>query len=134
MCYYISINEPPNWVAPINKGGVSMNFINLLASAGSTSGVDEVVTTAYDTFKAVVNIVMPVIIAVVLMFGIIYGIILGIKFAKAEDTEARDKAKQQLINMLIGVLVAAVIAAVVYAILGSGAIKKLFPDVSDNLS
>ena len=84
-----------------------MNFLRVLASGLSDTqqgALSSVVSSAYKSFRGVIDIVLPVIIAVVLLFGIIYGIMLGVQFAKAEDTEARDKAKGKLINMVIGVL------------------------------
>lgn len=104
-----------------------LNPISFLgANENLTSTVDSIGTKAYDTFKGIVNVVLPVIASFLLVLGIILGVKVGIAFAKAEDDEGKKKAKSQLINILVGFIVAIVITAVIEIILNTTAIKDLF--------
>ena len=86
----------------------------------------DLVDTAYNTFRSVMGTILPILIAVVLFLGLFFGISLGIKFAKAEDTDARDKAKGQLINLAIGVGVAAVILIICNVLIQTNVFEGLF--------
>ena len=99
---------------------------NLVVNLLAANDGEAVVTTAFDAFMRVVNIVMPILLSVVLVFGIIYSIILGVNYAKAEDSEKREEAKKRLVGAVIGVLVAGVLVAIIWIVLGSGVIKGLF--------
>ena len=104
-----------------------MNIFALLAAdINDTTG--EILTSAYETFSGIVNIVLPVIAAFLLTLGIILGVKVAVAFAQAEDDEAKKKAKAHLINIVIGFLVAIVFVAIIAAVLNGGAVKKLFGD------
>ncbi|MBQ7579542.1 MAG: hypothetical protein IJT25_03335 [Clostridia bacterium] len=102
-----------------------MKFLNLLLDGANSAG-ENLVNSAYETFKTVVSWVMPVIIGVVGLFAIIYAVILGVKYAKAEDTEKREEAKKHLVAAVIGVVVALVFVLIIWAVLNSGALESLF--------
>ncbi len=104
-----------------------MNIFALLAKS-TPEATSNVLTSAYETFSGIVNIVLPVLAAFLLILGIILGVKVGVQFAQAEDDEAKKKAKGQLINIVIGFLVAIVFVAIIAAVLNGGAVKKLFGD------
>ena len=91
------------------------------------SGFENVVNTAYNSFRDIIDIVLPIILGVVLVFGLIYSIILGVNYAKAEDSNARDEAKKRLIGAIVGIVVALVLMAVIWLVLRSGFVEDLFP-------
>ena len=66
----------------------------------AASNVSAIGASAYDTFKGIVNVILPVIASFLLVLGIVLGVKVGVAFAKAEDDEAKKKAKGQLINIV----------------------------------
>ena len=107
-----------------------LNLFSLLGAGADTLGeaTKQIGESAYNTFKDIVNIILPVIASFLLVLGIILGVRVGVAFAKAEDDEAKKKAKGQLINIVIGFLVAIVFVAIIAAVLNGGAVKQLFGD------
>ena len=106
-----------------------LDLFSLLADDSVViSATGEIFSSAYNTFKGIVNVVLPVIASFLLVLGVVLGVKVGIAFAKAEDDEGKKKAKTQLINIIIGFLVAIVFVAVIAAVLNGGAVKKLFGD------
>ena len=105
-----------------------MNIFALLAAKSTTEATGDILTSAYETFSGIVNIVLPVLAAFLLILGIILGVKVGVQFAQAEDDEAKKKAKGHLINIVIGFLVAIVFVAIIAAVLNGGAVRDLFGD------
>ena len=106
-----------------------MNIFALLAALDTTQEATKgVLSSAYETFSGIVNIVLPVLAAFILTLGIILGVKVGVQFAQAEDDEAKKKAKGHLINIVIGFLVAIVFVAIIAAVLNGGAVEDLFGD------
>ena len=106
-----------------------MNFLRglLLDAEGiSETDIQGVAQTAFDRFKAIVNVVLPIILGVVLLVGVVYAVILGVNYSKAEDADKRKVAKERLVGAIVGFLVALVIIAVIYAVLGSNLLSSVF--------
>ena len=103
-----------------------MNIFALLAAKSTTEATGNILTSAYETFSGIVNIVLPVLAAFLLILGIILGVKVGVQFAQAEDDEAKKKAKGQLINLVLGFLIAIVCVLIVTAVANSGLVKDLF--------
>lgn len=103
------------------------NFLAGDTGSDGGSGFENVVNTAYNSFRDIIDIVLPIILGVVLVFGLIYSIILGVNYARAEDSNARDEAKKRLIGAIVGIVVALVLMAVIWLVLRSGVVENLFP-------
>ena len=106
---------------------MNLNILALLAAPEN-----EIVTSAFERFIGIVNIVLPVLMSVMLVLGMFYGITLGIKYAKAEEDDEKKKAKGQLINVIVGVLIAIIFVAVIQIILNGDYVKKLFAKTASN--
>ena len=104
---------------------MNLNILALLAA-----NEEDIVTSAFERFIGIVNIVLPVLMSVMLVLGMFYGITLGIKYAKAEEDDEKKKAKGQLINVIVGVLIAIVFVAVIQIVLNGNYVEKLFKDTS----
>ena len=98
----------------------------LVAFFWKTEYIQGVAQTAFDRFKAIVNVVLPIILGVVLLVGVVYAVILGVNYSKAEDAEKRKAAKERLVGAIVGFLVALVVIAVIYAVLGSNLLSSVF--------
>lgn len=103
-----------------------LDLFSLLAADSVGSQTSAIFNSAYQTFKGIVNVVLPVIASFLLILGVVLGVKVGVAFAKAEDDEGKKKAKTQLINIVIGFLVAIVFVAVIAAVLNGDAVEKLF--------
>ncbi len=100
--------------------------IFMLADASIAESTGEIANTAYDTFRGIVNVILPVVMAFLLLFGMFYGIQLGVKYARAEEDDDKKKAKSALINVIVGFLIAIVFVAIIQVILNQGYVAKLF--------
>ena len=107
---------------------MNLNILSILAA-----DENKIVTSAFERFIGIVNIVLPVLMSVLLVLGMFYGITLGVKYAKAEEDDEKKKAKGQLINVIVGVLIAIVFVAVIQIILNGQYVEKLFEETSENL-
>lgn len=99
---------------------------SLVDKDGSGSGINNLVTSAYATFKDVMKIVMPIVLAVVLALGVFFCLKLGIAYAKTEKTEDREEAKKRLVGAIIGFGIGIVGAAVMWILFTSRALDNLF--------
>ena len=102
-----------------------MNILSILAGKE-----DAFVTSAFERFIGIVNIVLPVLMSVLL--GMFYGITLGVKYAKAEEEDDKKKAKGALINVIVGVLIAIIFVAVIQIILNGKFVQELFAKTEAN--
>lgn len=114
-----------------------MNFLRSLAAnialvASGDNGpignenIENIAKSGFNTFKDIIDIVIPIILGVVLLVGTIYAIILGVNYSKAEDADERKKAKERLVGAVVGFLIALVLIAVIYAVLRADFMAKLF--------
>ena len=103
-----------------------MNIFALLAAKSTTEATGDILTSAYETFSGIVNIVLPVLAAFLLILGIILGVKVGVQFAQAEDDEAKKKAKGQLINLVIGFACGIVVSLLLWGIGTSNIVANLF--------
>ena len=108
-----------------------LDLFSLLGATTIENQVSAIAGSAYDTFKGIVNIILPVLAGFVVILGVVLGVKIGVAFAQAEDEEAKKKAKGQLINVIIGFLVAIVFIAIITAVLNGGAIQALFGNQID---
>ena len=104
-----------------------MNFIRglLLDNSGAESSISSLAGGAYETFKRIINIILPVALGVVLLIGTVYAIILGVNYSKAEDADKRKKAREHLVGAIVGFLITLVIIAVIYGILSLDVFRSL---------
>ena len=100
---------------------MNLNILSILAA-----DENKIVTSAFERFIGIVNIVLPVLMSVLLVLGMFYGITLGVKYAKAEEDDEKKKAKGQLINVIVGVLIAIIFVAVIQIVLNGDYVKSLF--------
>lgn len=100
----------------------------LLAESGelNSGSIKEIAESGYDTFKSIINIVLPIILGVVLLVGTVYAIILGVNYSKAEDADKRKEAKDRLVGAVVGFLIALVLIAVIYGVLSANFIANMF--------
>ena len=106
-----------------------MSFIRGLLldpiNATQEEAVSSIAKDAYESFKSIINIVLPVALGVVLLIGTIYAIVLGVNYAKAEESEKRKKAREHLIGAIVGFGITLVIIAVIYGVLNLSLFEKL---------
>jgi len=103
-----------------------MGFIRgLLLDGESEEAISSLTNNAYETFKRIINIVLPVALGVVLLIGTVYAIILGVNYSKAEDSEKRKKAREHLVGAIVGFLITLVIIAVIYGVLNLHVFEQL---------
>lgn len=100
----------------------------LLAESGelNSGSIKEIAESGYETFKSIINIVLPIILGVVLLVGTVYAIILGVNYSKAEDADKRKEAKDRLVGAVVGFLIALVLIAVIYGVLSANFIADMF--------
>lgn len=98
----------------------------LLANSSVADNTGAIANQAYDTFRGIINVILPVVMAFLLLFGMFYGIQLGVKYARAEEDDDKKKAKGALINTIVGFLIAIVFVAVIQIILNQGFIASMF--------
>ena len=106
---------------------MNLNILSILAA-----DENKIVTSAFERFIGMVNIVFPVLMSVLLVLGMFYGITLGVKYAKAEEDDEKKKAKGQLINVIVGVLIAIIFVAVIQIVLNGDYVKSLFNKTDAN--
>lgn len=106
---------------------MNLNILSILAA-----DENKIVTSAFERFIGIVNIVLPVLMSVLLVLGMFYGITLGVKYAKAEEDDEKKKAKGQLINVIVGVLIAIIFVAVIQIVLNGDYVKSLFNKTDAN--
>lgn len=101
----------------------------LAVNESQSAAINEAISTSYNAFIGIVNIVLPIIMSVLLVIGMFYGIQLGVKYAKAEDDEEKKKARGSLINVVVGVLIAIVFIAIIEIVLNMDFVAKLFQPI-----
>ena len=105
-----------------------LNLFSLLGvtTAGSALGV--IGESAFNTFKDVINVILPIIAGILTLCMVVLGVKIGVAYAQAEDDEAKKKAKHQLINLVLGFLIAIVSVLIVAAVGNSNIVGNIFKD------
>lgn len=103
-----------------------LNLFSLLGATNADSALKSIGDSAFDTFKGVINVILPTIAGILVLCMVVLGVKIGVAYAQAEDDEAKKKAKHQLINLVFGFLIAIVAVLIVAAVGNSNLVGDIF--------